>query len=97
MSHGSMVLTYQQLSLVHSIVSRRDRGYEKCAVSHDDEDTVRVRREAATAILSGGAAVSCPHSRRRAIQYFARVHRHDDSCYAAFILKWLTPHSVPSA
>ncbi|HMI16771.1 MAG TPA: hypothetical protein VK526_10495, partial [Bradyrhizobium sp.] len=34
-----MALTYQQLSLGHSIVSRRDRRYEKCAVSHDDEDT----------------------------------------------------------
>jgi len=43
MSHGSMALTYQQLSLGHSIVSRRDRRCEKCAVSDDDEDTVRVR------------------------------------------------------
>jgi hypothetical protein len=92
-----MALTYQELLLGHPIVSRRDRRCEKCAVSHDDEDSVRVRREAATAILSGGAAVSCPHSRRRANQYFARVYGHDDSRYAAFILKWLTPHSVPSA
>jgi hypothetical protein len=66
MSHGSMVLTYQQLSLGHSIVSRRDRSCEKCAVSYDDEDTVRVRGQ-------------------------------NDSYRAAFILKWLTPHSVPSA
>jgi hypothetical protein len=50
-----MVLTYQQLSLGHSIVSRRDRSCERCAVGQGDEDA------------------------------------------AAFILKWLTPHSVPSA
>ena len=43
MSHGSMVLTYQQLLLGHSIVSRRDRSCEKCAVI-DDENAVRVRR-----------------------------------------------------
>jgi len=51
---GSMLLTYQQLSLGHSIVSRRDRSGEKCAVGYGDEDAVRVHREAATAILSGG-------------------------------------------
>ena len=92
MSHGSMVLTYQQLILGHSIVSRRDRSCEKCAVKHDDEDAVRVRREAATAVIP--FAVLCartgdPILRPRACR--------NDGYYAAFILKWLTPHSVPSA
>jgi hypothetical protein len=36
-----MVLTYQQLLLGHSIVSRRDRGCEKCVGGHDDDDAVR--------------------------------------------------------
>src|SRR6266852_134893 len=58
MSHGSMVLTYQKLSLGHSIVSRRDRSCEKCTVNLGDEDAVRVRRKAATARLLGGGAGS---------------------------------------
>jgi hypothetical protein len=30
-------------------------------------------------------------------RYWFRLPGRDDSHYAAFILKWLTPHSVPSA
>jgi hypothetical protein len=91
-----MVLTYQQLLLGHSIVSRRDHRCEKCAVSDDDEDAVGFAPGTATARLLAVVPFAALFARTGDPELRPRARR-DDSYYATFILKWLTPHSVPSA